>query len=252
MKIRFLGIFFVVLMSVGGYTVVCVRHFYATPSPTFVLSPFSQISMLSADCAKRLKVFFSAYKKTQVSSADFSAALKKEFPVLKKITFAYKHAKKTVVTVQGAQPVLVFNNQVAFTDQTTHVRQSDFDPSLLATLPHFSVAPSQNGYSFSPECIRYAYELDPAVHALYDVEWIDSSLIKFHHKKHAQIMVLGSVDTTAETILEPACGEIIAVLLERKPSRKKEKYDWCIDRRFKGQMIVFPGGRVTHEKTVCG
>ena len=254
-----------VLISLSGYAVLCVRHFYASTSHTFVLSDRSQISSLSADCKKRLQAFFVARKASKHTQEQFSAALKKEFPAVKKITFAYKSEKKTITTVQCAQPLFVFNNQVAITDQKSQVAQADFNPSLVAALPHFSVVQSENAHYFSPECIRYASELDPKVHAFYDVEWVDSSLIKFHDKQHAQITVLGCADTQAETILQPACREVTGALLERKPIKrsavlhksgalaKVNSYEgWCIDRRFKGQMIVFPGGRVTNEKTVCG
>lgn len=245
-----------VLISLSGYAVIRVRHFYAADSHHFILSDRSQISALSTDGKKRLRAFFKQQGASQQSVTVFSEALKKEFPALKKITCAYKSKKKTVVTVQCAQPLFVFNNQVVITDHKVQVAQVDFKQSLLTALPHFSVAESEQSHSFSPECVRYARELDPAVHAFYDVEWVESSLIKFHHKQHPQITVLGCADTKADTILQPACGEVIGALLERKPVKrsagKGTKNDWCIDRRFKGQMIVFPGGRVTNEKTVCG
>ena len=173
--------------------------------------------------------------------------------------------------VRSTRPLFVFNNQVAITDQKTQVAQSDFDSFVIAAVPHFYVASTELNQPISSECIRYTSELSLAVHALYDVEWVDSSLIKFHDKQHEQITVLGCADTKAETILQPACRQAIALLLERKPVKrsaarhssgavakvgsdggKGTKNDWCIDRRFKGQMIVFPGGRVTNEKVVCG
>ena len=286
MKIRFLGIVCLVLTSLSGYAVLCVRHFYVTPSPTFVLSDRSQISSLSPECKKRLRTFFTTQRGSQQSSVHFSAELKKAFPALKKITFAYKNEKKTITTVQAVRPLFVFNNQVAITDQKTQVAQADFEQSILAQLPHFSVVQPEDSPSFSSECVQYACELDPLVHSFYDVEWVDSSLIKFHDKQHPQITVLGSVDTKAEKILQPACKQVVATLLERKPvkhsafhnsgavakvnsdggkigkrsalhnyspSLKLQSYEgWCIDRRFKGQIVVFPGGRVTNEKIVCG
>ena len=274
-RVGIVGLFFITLISLSGYTVLCVRHFYATTSHTFVLSGHSQISSLSVDCKKRLRLFFTAHKSFHQSPEHFSAELKKQFPALKKTTFAYKSQKKTIVTVQSARPLFVFNNQIALTDQKTLVAQTDFEQSVLAELPHFSVAHVESHQPFPQECIEYARALDPAVHAFYDVEWVDSSLIKFHDKQHPQITVLGCAQTKAETILQPECREVTVALLERKPSKhsavsasasksygvashssgaaaKVNSYDWFIDRRFKGQMIVFPGGRVTNEKAVCG
>ena len=251
-KVKIFGVICLVLTSMSGYAVLCVRHFYASASHKFVLSSHSQISSLSADCKKRLQTFFAKQRALEQSPATFSAELKKQIPALKKITFSYKSQKKTLVMVQCARPLFVFNNQVAITDQKTQVAQNDFEQSVLAELPHFSVVQAEKSQPFPQECIQYARELDPGVHAFYDVEWVDSSLIKFHDKQHAQITVLGCAQTKAETILQSACREVTVALLERKPSRKGTKNDWCIDRRFKGQMIVFPGGRVTNEKAVCG
>ncbi len=234
------------------YAVLRIHNFYATPSHTFVLSSHSNLSSLSADCKKHLRTFFNVHKVSQLSSDYFSAELKKQFPALKKITFSYKSEKKTLVMVQSAQPLFVFNNQVVITDQKTQVAQVDFEQSLRATLPHFSVIQGKNTQLISEECIEYACALDPKVHAFYDVEWVDSSLIKFHDKQHAQITVLGCAQTKAETILQSACREVTVALLERKTGCKGQKSDWYIDRRFNGQMIVFPGGRVTNEKTVWG
>ncbi len=268
------GMVCLVLVSVSGYAVLCVRHFYASASSSFVLSDRSQISSLSADCKKRLGTFFTAHKVSYSSPTHFSDELKKQFPFLKKITFSYKNQKKTLVHVQTARPLVVFNNQIAITDQKNQVAQVDFEESVLAGLPHFSLVQAETSCAISEECIKYARELDPAVHAFYDVEWVDSSLIKFHDKQHPNITVLGCAETQAKTILQPECRELTLTLLERKTSKrsaasasasknygvashsseavvKVNSYDWCIDRRFKGQMIVFPGGR-GNEKTVCG
>ena len=251
-RVGIVGFICLALISLSGYAVLCTRHFYAPPSQQFALSNHSQISSLSADCKKRLRAFFTDHKSSQYSQEHFSAELKKQFLGLKKITFSYKSQKKMIVTVYCARPLFVFNNQVAVTGGGVQVAQNDFDQLALAELPHFSVAQAENNQPFSQECIEYARALDPVVHAFYDVEWVDSSLIKFHDKQHVHITVLGSTQTTVETILQPACREVTMALLERKTGRKGTKNDWCIDRRFKGQMIVFPGGSVTNEKIVCG
>lgn len=265
----FVGFFFVALISFGGYAVLSVRHFYTATSHQCVLSSHSQISSLSADCKKRLRAFFVAHASSQLSPDCFSTELKKQFPVLKKITFSYKSQKKTLVTAQAAYPLFVFNNQVVLTDQKTQTSPLDFDISIVKKIPHFSVVQFEDNQLISEECIEYIWGLDPMVHALYDIEWIDKTLIKFHDKKHPQITVLGCADTKAETVADSACRELTKVLLERKSHRKIGKRTvaldncgalakvnscegWFIDRRFKGQMIVFPGGRVTNEKVVCG
>lgn len=250
-RIGFSGLFYMALFGAGGYAGLEAYRFYVPISHSYVLSDRSDLSMLSAHCRKRLHTFFVTHRSSNLLPADLFTLLKNEFPMLKKVSLAYKK-QKTEVTIQGIRPLFVFNNKTVIGEQKRQVPQVDFSRKLVTTLPHFSVALQEGSQDFSEETIEYASGLNPALYEYYDIAWEDASRIVFHDKKYPHITLLAAVDTGAEKLLQPACREMVATLLERKPSRNGQKNDWCIDMRFKGQMIVFPGGRVTYEKGVCG
>lgn len=244
-----IGLVFLILGVYGGW---CVYHFYQTPGPRCVLSDASFLSSLSPAILKKVTLFFKEYGKKYATAELFSVALRAEFPFLKDITCEQSTAKKVAVTVGCARPLFVFNDALALTDQGTELDVAVYRQDLVTALPHFTVAHYEKGQSLPRECIEYVKQLNPTVPTLYEVEWVDSSLIKFHDKQYPHITVLGAADTQGEKLLHYSCDVLKMALLERKPSRKGQENDWCIDMRFKGQMVVFPGGKEAHEKAVYG
>lgn len=231
-------------VGLGGYAVVRIQHFYTLVFSGVGISPHSNLSFLSEESQKKLKKFLRNQHRTFFAAEGLVEALKTTFPFIKKVTIAYTTNKKLLIKMESIQPLFVFNNQIVVAEGNKQFACADFNSSHLALLPHFST--SQNGgiETISDECIEYISRLGPDVHTLYDVEWVDSSLIKFHEKQHPHITVLGSAETMADTVMQPACRTLVTMLAERKPRRTRDICDWCIDGRFKGQMIIFPGGRI--------
>ena len=244
-----LGLVFLALGAYGGW---CVYRFYKDAGPQCVLSDASSLSLLSSSTSKKLNSFFKKQGRKYEHASLFCAALQQEFPVLKAVTCEQKNSKKVMITVTCARPLFVVNEGTVLTELEKEVPASVYAPELVATLAHFTVAQYEPGSGLSQDCILYVKGLPTTLTNLYDVEWVDDSLIKFHDKQYPEIMVLGCAETHGERLLHYSCDVLKMALLERKPSRKGRKDDWVIDMRFKGQVVVFPGGKGSNEKAVYG
>jgi|GEM_PF-6745777 len=237
----------IVAVSYGSWH---LYDFYTSSRPQMILSEGAGLSLLSSESKKNLASFVRSYRPNEHNLALFCQKLRDVFPVVKAVTLEQKGPHKVAVLVECQRPQFVFNNQIVLTECDTQLSAGWYASEFLAKLPHFAVADASP--SVCGECVDYVKHLPTPLTSLYDIEWVDSSLVRFRDKQYPQIMVLGSAETPGERLLHYSCDVLKMALLERKPSRKGQKNDWCIDLRFKGQMVVFPGGKGTYEKVVYG
>lgn len=204
----------------------------------FVVAHHSVLSPLSLTTRSHLHAFFDQHYSQFFHSKNCIADILKQFPVLKKVTLEYKQGS-FIAHLDAARPVALFNNQTVLTDHDQLTDCSLWNPETLLTIPHIKVTDTTEITLTQKHFLKkLAYE----VKDLYHIEWVHDSLIKFHDSRYPRITILGSTNTDSKVVLQQACLDLKEKISKEKTGRKGQN-DWCIDVRFKNQMIVFPGGR---------
>jgi hypothetical protein len=205
---------------------------------TFVLSRHAHLKGLSADHRAHIASFISQQQALFYKASSCSAVLQKAFPVLKKIQLSYNKGR-CLVSACAARPVLCINDHAVLTDTQCIVDRGVWDQKVLEALPAIKIA---EGVTLSDGDFQVVKTLGYALAGLYQVEWFDESYIALHDVQHPRITVISSTAVKPIVIVSQVTDQLKESLLTRK---KKGKYlsEWCIDVRFKNQMIVFPGGR---------
>ena len=232
-KGRVLGII-VTLCVMGQYGVQRIKKFYTRPT-FFELCHPQSLSYLSCESCFDLQNFLSQQKTSFGNAFYCEKAVLQKFPVLKKIMMRYKQGK-FVANVTVARPLVVFNDYYVLTDTDQLVDSSFWDPSVLAKIPHITVAFDAQ---LTQENKLFLKKIGYEFKDIYHVEWINESFIKFHDARYPRITVLGSCSSNSNFLLHQVCADLKEEIVKKEISKRKS--DWYIDLRFKNQIIVFRG-----------
>ncbi len=231
-----LGVF-VTICLFGSLVGKKVKNLFTHPV-FFTLSPHSSLALVSSEAHFHLRSFLSQQQTAFSDSSACAQVLVKQFSFLKKAKIEFQKGKFSAY-VQAARPVLMLNEQFVLTDHDHLVVRSMWNPDCLRDIPSLTVtdisALSQSG---KVSLKRLGYALRDS----YQVEWMSDLLVKFRDPQFPRVTVLGDAGTQPEQLLNSCCAQLKSEIMKKKISRKGPN-DWCIDVRFKNQMIVFPGGR---------
>lgn len=202
----------------------------------FVLSASSSLSNLSPDQYRVIQSFL-AEQTTRIADSHLCGQeLLHRFSALKTVTMNYKQGK-CIVRLKTARPVALFNDQLVLTDRDTLIPCAVWKEELLQELPRITVADMR---AVTKQHQLFLKQLARTVQGKYTVEWNDELLIKFHDQKNPRITLLGSSLTDPQVLLHPFCDDLKKKIKEEK-MRGTVQRDWCIDMRFKNQMVVYMG-----------
>lgn len=231
-----IGVFIIVsvLGSLVGRKIknLCTRPVFLT------LSSSPSLALLSPEVQNHLRSFISQQRTSFDASSVCACLLKNSFPVLKNVKLSFKHGR-FLVYAQVAKPLLIINDQYVVTDTQRFVERTCWSDAALIDVPRVTVADHTTlSLSSLKALTRLSYGLKDAYH----ISWIDDSLVKFYDPAYPRATLIGNAATQPEQLCNSRCAQLKSEIMKKKTSRKGPN-DWCIDVRFKNQMIVFPGGR---------
>ncbi len=205
----------------------------------FTLSPYAQLTPLAPEYGQQIASFVAQQQTSFCQVKRCLTTTLHQFPVLKKITLSCMKGR-CVVHVQAARPLLVVNEHHVLTDTHQLVDQSVWKQEVLDTLP--SVTVSDLLVVASPVHEQQLKKLAYAFHKKYHIAWLDESDIRFQDASEPRITLIGCSTTEPDLVLTQVSNQLKESLLSRK-TKGNGLAQWCIDVRFKNQIIVFLGGR---------
>lgn len=217
--------------------------------PTFFYDSHSQVASLSCKSFADIQHFFTVFQAAGLTSKKYADALKKKFPYIKKIIMhAHNVGHRYKVTLYADKPIARINQALVLTDHDVITDVAIWDTSVLANIPNFTVASNDQGI-ISLKCKKFVKKMNfLQAYNDYNIEWVDNFLIKFHDKGCPQLTMLARPETAGTVLLSSHYKKFRELVIEEKCTTLKGQKKWCIDTRFKNQMIVFEGEK--HEKFI--
>ena len=229
------------LIGLGGMFCGLVKKFQEQQLH-FLFDERSLVSSLSSESITSLQQFFIEQRTTFSTPALCAQAIEKQFSFIKKVTIHAVYPYGTYrVTLQPALAQALLNEQYVLSDQGKVVDRYAWRQDTVQPVPSYTIA-CNDLQALCQECKDFLKNIDPQIYKHYSIEWVDASLIKFHDKTYPRITILGCASTAQQILLDSDYQKMRDLVVKEKCANVKGRKNWCIDTRFKNQMIVFEGG----------
>lgn len=161
--------------------------------------------------------------------------LQQQFPVLNKITIAYKPTA-TRVTFSAHEPKCCLNNSVILTTQKELFPKNVFSEDALEDVLHVEVAQSSmnNASSLVDSLLQH---LPHNMSEVYNIELMTKHCVRFIDKQQPQFTIISSVDQEQLAQLSVQCREVKRTITEKNGFDKGVK--WVADTRFAHYIVAY-------------
>lgn len=216
---------------------------------TFLFDTHSKVASLSCESLAQIKDFCTNVRVPEGQLARCAHSLQEKFPYIKKVVIQAHHSPHVYkIKLYADAPIARINQDVILTDHDVITKDHVWNQSVLEQIPHFMVA-SDDQSTISLACKKFLKKMNfLKAHNDYTIEWINSFLIKFYDKRYPQLTMLARPETAGTVLLSSHYKRFRELVIEEKCTTLKGQKKWCIDTRFKNQMIVFEGEK--HEKLI--
>ena len=205
----------------------------------FTLCHDTSLSSFHPDHCSDIASFIGQQQTRFCNAQACAKSLLQQFTSLKKITLSFADGKY-IVHAQAARPVLRVNTDSVLTDAGQLAPACLWRQEVVLELPSITVEDTAVLFSekYKSQLKKWAYAFDKQ----YAITWFDESYSTFKSLSTPTITVIGCAATEPDNVLTYVTDHLKESLVARK-SKGKTVAQWCIDVRFKNQMIVYLGGR---------
>jgi hypothetical protein len=224
------------VVSIGIISGLCfLKHNYLpkkTRLVTLDLSPF-----FSKTFHNEMNLFLQKYQTSKINDNRFVADFKKVFSVVDRVTVCKKYNHKTKVQVVPHEPLARVNESHIMTRNGLLVQAGVFAETVQKSLPEITIAQNnQEKIQITSACLRFVNRFIKRFYSDFSVTWFDKTKIELKDKKDTQFSLLAFNETEFEEPIFESYNRLKQEVLGRNSSKKNR---WCVDMRFKNQVLLF-------------
>lgn len=218
---------------------------YGDESASFSLHLSVQGS-LSLKTIASLEHSLKEFQKTSCAASVLSASLKETFPVVERVSINYLSHNNKLVTVSASIPVIIINQKYVLTSTEKVVSIDNFMPEQCVSLPVFTLANETQDFLLSDNDYKeFIKRTSLDVYNRFAVTWYNSTVVTLQDKNDSRFMLVANQQTEFLPSLLKKCADIQKSINSRAQSAGTK---WCLDVRFKDQIILFSVRGNGHEK----
>jgi|GEM_PF-6870237 len=192
-----------------------------------------------------LKRSLKELEKTSCTPLLLSTCIKDAFPVIEAVSVNYLSKKNKAVTVSMSTPSFIINQKYVLTSTGKLVDVDNFTPQQRLSLPTFTVAEEKPRALFLDGYRKFIGRCSSDLCERFSVTWYDPTIIALHDKNDFRFILIADEQTEFLPSLLEQCTHIQKIISSRA---KSTGIKWCLDVRFKDQIILFSVRGNGHEK----